>query len=113
MVVLDPFNGSGSSTEAMARIGVDGIGIDIDPNYCGFAVERLSRLEDERQAQLISELCIHIEDAHDLELPMNASLVLGKWSELERVPVEAALRLVPFLPDDVRRLLISDLPPAA
>ena len=113
MVVLDPFNGSGSSTEAMARLGVDGVGIDIDPAYCEFAFERISRLEDERQVQLISELCIHIEDAHDLKLPMNASLVLERWSELEGVPVEAAQRLVPFLPDDVRRLLIGDLPPAA
>lgn len=113
MVVLDPFNGSGSSTEAMARLGVDGVGIDIDPAYCEFAFERISRLEDERQAQLISELCIHIEDAHDLKLPMNASLILGKWSELEGVPVETAQRLVPFLPDDLRRLLISEPEPAA
>ncbi|MEW4454490.1 DNA modification methylase [Bremerella sp. JC817] len=113
LFVLDPFNGSGSSTEAMARLCVDGIGIDIDPAYCEFAVERLSRLEDERRAQLISELCIHIEDAYDLELPMNASLILGKWSELEGVPVETAQRLVPFLPDDLRRLLISEPEPAA
>lgn len=113
MFVLDPFNGSGSSTEAMARLGVDGVGIDIDPAYCEFAVERLSRLEDERQAQLISELCIHIEDAHDLKMPMNASLVLGRWSELEGVPVDTAQRIVPFLPDEVRRLLISDPEPAA
>ncbi|MBX3444550.1 MAG: ParB N-terminal domain-containing protein [Planctomyces sp.] len=113
MVVLDPFNGSGSSTEAMARLGVDGIGIDIDPNYCEFAVERLSRLEDERQEELISELCIHIEDAHDLVRPMNASVLLGEWAGWEGVPVEAAERLVALLPDEVRRLLISDLPPAA
>ncbi|MCO6454374.1 MAG: ParB N-terminal domain-containing protein [Pirellulaceae bacterium] len=113
LVVLDPFNGSGSSTEAMARLGVDGIGIDIDPAYCEFAVERLSRLEDERQDEPISELCIHIEDAYDLERQVNASVLLGEWAGWEGVPVEAAERLVPLLPDEVRRLLISDLPPAA
>lgn len=113
MVVLDPFNGSGSSTEAMARLGVDGVGIDIDPAYCEFAVERLSRLADERQEELIKELRIHIEDAYDLERQMNASVLLGEWAGWEGVPVEAAERLVPLLPDEVRRLLISELPPAA
>jgi site-specific DNA-methyltransferase (adenine-specific) len=110
MVVLDPFNGSGNSTEAMARLGVDGIGIEIDPVYCEFAIERLSRLADNR---LIKELSIHIWDADDLGLPMTASRVLAGWSELEGVPFEAAERLVPLLPEEVRRLLISDITPAA
>jgi site-specific DNA-methyltransferase (adenine-specific) len=109
MVVLDPFNGSGNSTEAMARLGVDGIGIEIDPVYCEFAIERLSRLADNR---LIKELSIHIWDADDLG-PMTASRVLAGWSELEGVPFEAAERLVPLLPEEVRRLLISDITPAA
>lgn len=41
MVVLDPFNGVGSSTLAAARLGVKGIGIDLSPAYCKAAEKRL------------------------------------------------------------------------
>lgn len=42
MKVLDPFCGV-SGMDAAAKLGVDGIGIDIDPKYCETARERLSR----------------------------------------------------------------------
>lgn len=48
MTVLDPFNGVGSSTTAMVRFGVTGIGIDIDEGYCQTAKARLL----DEQAQL-------------------------------------------------------------
>lgn len=40
MKVLDPFCGV-NGMEAAARLGVDGIGIDIDPEYCETARQRL------------------------------------------------------------------------
>lgn len=43
MVVLDPFNGVGSTTLAAARLGVMGIGIDLSPAYCKAAESRLQK----------------------------------------------------------------------
>jgi len=39
--VLDPFMGSGSTLVAAGRCRRDGIGIEIDPRYCGIARERI------------------------------------------------------------------------
>lgn len=44
-VVLDPFMGSGSTAEACKRAGRNYIGIDINPDYCAFARERVAKLE--------------------------------------------------------------------
>ena len=41
MVVLDPFLGSGTTLEACKKLGVHGIGIEIDPQYCDIAKNRL------------------------------------------------------------------------
>ena len=41
MAVLDPFVGIGSTLVAARRLGVDGIGIEIDPEYAEFAKERV------------------------------------------------------------------------
>lgn len=43
MVVLDPFNGVGSTTLAAARLGVRGIGIDLSPAYCKAAEQRIEK----------------------------------------------------------------------
>lgn len=43
MVVLDPFNGVGSTTLAAAWLGVMGIGIDLSPAYCKAAEKRLEK----------------------------------------------------------------------
>lgn len=43
MIVLDPFNGVGSTTLAAARLGVMGIGIDLSPAYCKAAESRLQK----------------------------------------------------------------------
>jgi DNA modification methylase len=40
MLVVDPFNGSGRSMVAASRLGVQGIGIDLDPADCRAAQER-------------------------------------------------------------------------
>lgn len=83
MTVLDPFNGVGSSTTAMVRFGVTGIGIDIDKGYCQTAKARLleeqdriaqfrstaSSLEDKDVEVLLylrKELIVILEDTIDL-----------------------------------------------
>ena len=45
--VLDPFMGSGTTLVAASRCNRYGIGIEVDPNYCGLAVRRI---ETEGQA---------------------------------------------------------------
>jgi site-specific DNA-methyltransferase (adenine-specific) len=40
--VLDPFAGSGTTLIAAAMLGRHGLGIEIDPEYCQLAVERIS-----------------------------------------------------------------------
>ena len=40
-IVLDPFSGSGTTIKMAKLMGRKGIGIEINPEYCGDAVERL------------------------------------------------------------------------
>jgi DNA modification methylase len=40
-IVLDPFNGVGTTTKVAHELGRNFIGIDIDKNYCNSAEERL------------------------------------------------------------------------
>lgn len=42
-VVLDPFLGSGTTGRAAQRLGRSFIGIELDPDYCQIAAERLGR----------------------------------------------------------------------
>lgn len=51
-LILDPFNGSGSSTAAAAELNRRYIGIDIDPEYCKLAK---SRTETRLQRRLADE----------------------------------------------------------
>lgn len=44
-IVLDPFNGSGTTTVFARTHGFRSIGIDISPDYCGQAAEALTRLD--------------------------------------------------------------------
>lgn len=97
MLVLDPFNGVGASTIAMSRVGVRGIGVDIDPAYCTAAV---CRLEDE----LAQELLICIEDCYDMRQgPVPATDVVN-WAVRENVCGETVTRLLERLPEQVSRL---------
>ncbi len=41
-VILDPFMGSGTTAVAASTLGRDFIGIDISPEYCTMADERLA-----------------------------------------------------------------------
>jgi len=43
-IVLDPFNGSGTTCIAAKKLGRKYIGIDINPNYCKHAKERLKAI---------------------------------------------------------------------
>jgi DNA modification methylase len=40
-LVLDPFNGSGSTGIAAELLGMDYVGIELDPNYCEIAKKRI------------------------------------------------------------------------
>jgi len=44
-VVLDPFNGAGTTTKIAQLLGRKFVGIDIDPKYCETAEKRLSEIE--------------------------------------------------------------------
>ena len=46
--VLDPFLGSGTTLLACAELGRKGIGVEIDPVYCGVAEERIREALEER-----------------------------------------------------------------
>ncbi len=41
-LVLDPFMGSGTTCVVAKRLGRDFIGIDINPDYCCTALERIT-----------------------------------------------------------------------
>lgn len=41
MLVIDPFMGSGSVLVACQQLGINGIGIDIDKQYCDFVKQRI------------------------------------------------------------------------
>jgi site-specific DNA-methyltransferase (adenine-specific) len=42
-IILDPFNGSGTTTAAAASLSRRYIGIDQNPNYCEFARQRTEK----------------------------------------------------------------------
>ncbi|QDV69010.1 Modification methylase DpnIIB [Rosistilla carotiformis] len=66
MTVLDPFNGVGGSTTAMAQLGVNGIGIDLDEGYCQTAKSRL--LEEQDRIAQFRKTTTDSEDADMEEL---------------------------------------------
>jgi site-specific DNA-methyltransferase (adenine-specific) len=44
-VVLDPFNGAGTTCVAAKRLGRHYVGIDISPEYCQLAEQRLEKIK--------------------------------------------------------------------
>lgn len=73
----------------------------------------VGRLPVNRQQELTNELCLHIEEAHELGRLMDSNLLLSELSKWESVPLPTLRRLVKELPSEVRGLLNNDLPPAA
>ena len=53
MVVLDPFNGVGTTLIACNNLGRDGIGIDLSQTYCELADKRLDELDKKRGQKII------------------------------------------------------------
>lgn len=51
-LILDPFMGSGTTAVAARTLGRDFIGIDISPEYCKMADERLARTLTTQQEPL-------------------------------------------------------------
>lgn len=98
LLVLDPFNGIGSSTVAMTRLGVCGMGIEIDPVYCEAAMSRIENV-------LADELIICIEDCFSMrERPIPPTDILA-WAARESVSDETVIRLLRKLSPAHRRLI--------
>jgi site-specific DNA-methyltransferase (adenine-specific) len=51
-VVLDPFNGSGTTIIAAVNNNRKGLGIDVDKKYCELARKRILDLTSATQAEL-------------------------------------------------------------
>lgn len=51
--ILDPFLGSGSTLIAATQLQRNGIGVDVDKNYCDIAVDRIKREANLQQGRLI------------------------------------------------------------
>ena len=45
-LVLDPFMGSGTTGVVAKRLGRDFIGIDINPDYCNMAADRIAAVKE-------------------------------------------------------------------
>ena len=45
MLVVDPFLGAGTTLEACKELGVNGIGIDLDEEYCKIAASKIVEAE--------------------------------------------------------------------
>ena len=45
-IVLDPFMGSGTTGVVAKRLGRGFIGIDINPDYCAMAAERIAAVKE-------------------------------------------------------------------
>jgi DNA modification methylase len=43
--VLDPFNGSGTTTAVARALGREGIGFDVEEKYCAHAAKRTQAIE--------------------------------------------------------------------
>jgi modification methylase len=52
-LVLDPFNGSGTTTKAAFQLGRESIGFDLSPEYTDYASERLREMSRVRDQQLL------------------------------------------------------------
>ena len=68
-VVLDPFAGSGSTIVTARRLGKQGIGLELSPEYVALAKSRLSELDGSEQASatgLVPSSVIHRASATEL-----------------------------------------------
>lgn len=62
-LVLDPFNGIGSTMVACKRLGRDGIGIDLSSEFCDIAKERVN--EEKENENKVSNIDILVGDSFE------------------------------------------------
>jgi DNA modification methylase len=55
-LVVDPFNGSGSTGMAAVELGYDYLGIDLDPNYVDISLKRIAAWEELHKPTAYSQL---------------------------------------------------------
>jgi hypothetical protein len=100
-LVVDPCGGGFTTAAACLRNYRRFLGCDVEQHWVANGQERV----DKTRAELIRELALHIEDAHDLEREMTAHVLLSEWSEWEKVSPLLATHILSELPEEVRGLL--------
>jgi site-specific DNA-methyltransferase (adenine-specific) len=78
--VLDPFCGTGTTMLAALNVGRNSIGVDIDPEYCRFALHRL----DAESGPLFGHAGIEYRKAEDLMAPSAVTAVADKPGKRRR-----------------------------
>lgn len=121
MVALDPFNGVGSSTVAMTRLGIKGIGVDIDEAYCQIAKARIleeqKRLEElaktikakriKTQDEFNEELAIILEECMELGGQFTRDFIHNLLSGCELFGVTEFEAAVASLPTELKDYYLS------
>jgi site-specific DNA-methyltransferase (adenine-specific) len=72
--IIDPFCGSGTTLVAAKILNKDYIGIDISEEYVNYAIERLSKADEEKQ-RVLRELSIH-----KVQLTFKERKLSGFWN---------------------------------
>lgn len=98
-VVVDPWNGSGTTTLAAAAIGVRGIGFDLNPVMILAAKAALLRVDN----------CIDVKALGE-DLLRKSNLFTGVMSDdpLNTWIVPSATRVIRAIEDSINKLLVSD-----
>lgn len=112
--VLDPWNGSGTTTFAASRLGLRGYGIDLNPFAVLVARARLVRTLDARGVRgLIGEVAARAPDGPQTTCdPLGAWLSAAEVGAIRRIQREILLRLA--APDGAPLAVDHDLfPPLA
>lgn len=100
-VILDPWNGSGTTTYAAARLGLDGIGLDINPAMVVVARARLLPASEADSILSLAEQVIRLASKPRRIMAPDDALTVWFSSR--------ASRIIRHLESSIRRHLVSEL----
>lgn len=63
-IVLDPFMGSGTTALAAKKLGRNYIGIEISPEYCKMAEDRINSTEEKKELPFVQTSVLNNENLH-------------------------------------------------